>query len=97
MRPVEQFKYDDKNPFTPAPLSLLAPGTIMAGAGLGFALSVLIFMDQNISAAMVNSPSNRSVSLTYTTRPHCWTRFSTWTHVVFKNGNRCRWQHVRHL
>jgi len=55
---LEQFKYDDKNPFTPAPLSLLAPGTIMAGAGLGFALSVLIFMDQNISAAMVNSPSN---------------------------------------
>src|SRR6185437_12196588 len=29
------------------------------GMGLGFALSLLFFMDQNISAAMVNNPNNK--------------------------------------
>lgn len=32
---------------------------ILASMGLGFTLSLLFFMDQNISAAMVNAPQNR--------------------------------------
>lgn len=32
-------------------------GILLAG-GLGFTLSLLFFMDQNISAAMVNAPQN---------------------------------------
>lgn len=31
----------------------------VAACGLGFALSLLFFMDQNISAAMVNNPCNK--------------------------------------
>ena len=34
-------------------------GAVFFAALLGFSLSVLFFMDQNISAAMVNSPENR--------------------------------------
>lgn len=32
---------------------------ILTSLGLGFTLSLLFFMDQNISAAMVNAPQNR--------------------------------------
>ena len=32
---------------------------ILTSMGLGFTLSLLFFMDQNISAAMVNAPQNR--------------------------------------
>ena len=32
---------------------------VFAAMGLGFCLSLLFFMDQNISAALVNAPQNR--------------------------------------
>ena len=36
----------------------LTVGAVFFAAALGFSLSILFFMDQNISAAMVNSPEN---------------------------------------
>ena len=36
---------------------------MFAGLGLGFSLSLLFFMDQNISSAMVNNPGNRYITL----------------------------------
>ncbi|KAK3100091.1 hypothetical protein FSP39_014604 [Pinctada imbricata] len=41
------------------PLYKLSIGAIFGAMGLGFCLSLLFFMDQNISAALVNSPSNK--------------------------------------
>lgn len=34
-------------------------GAIFGAMGLGFCLSLLFFMDQNISAALVNAPQNK--------------------------------------
>jgi len=45
--------------FSPVKFSELSVGAIFGAALLGFSLSILFFMDQNISAAMVNSPENR--------------------------------------
>lgn len=45
--------------FELAPLHLLPAGAVLAAAGLGFSLSLLFFMDQNISSALVNAPSNK--------------------------------------
>merc|ERR1719186_2210603 len=47
--------------FTPVQFSDLTVGSVFLAAVLGFSLSILFFMDQNISAAMVNSPENRLV------------------------------------
>ncbi|CAI9732074.1 sodium bicarbonate transporter 11 isoform X2 [Octopus vulgaris] len=41
------------------PFSKLNVGSIFGGMGLGFCLSLLFFMDQNISAALVNAPQNK--------------------------------------
>ncbi|KAK4337198.1 hypothetical protein RND71_043297 [Anisodus tanguticus] len=41
-----------------AKLEQLPLSAMFAGMGLGFALSLLFFMDQNIAAAMVNNPCN---------------------------------------
>ncbi|ESP04405.1 hypothetical protein LOTGIDRAFT_136234, partial [Lottia gigantea] len=40
-------------------LSSLSVGAIFGAMGLGFCLSLLFFMDQNISAALVNAPQNK--------------------------------------
>ena len=40
-------------------LSSLSWQAILGAAGLGFCLSLLFFMDQNISAALVNAPQNK--------------------------------------
>lgn len=32
---------------------------VMSAMGVGFCLSLLFFMDQNISSAMVNNPANK--------------------------------------
>ena len=57
---VKPFKYKERDQmFELAPLHLLPAGAVLAAAGLGFSLSLLFFMDQNISNALVNSPSNR--------------------------------------
>ncbi|CAG0891454.1 unnamed protein product [Darwinula stevensoni] len=56
---VERFKYDDTRVFNMAALEKLSVEAIFAGMGLGFSLSLLFFMDQNISSAMVNNPCNK--------------------------------------
>ena len=39
--------------------SSLTLGAVFGAMGLGFCLSLLFFMDQNISAALVNAPQNK--------------------------------------
>ncbi|XP_054162013.1 solute carrier family 4 member 11-like isoform X2 [Oppia nitens] len=57
--PVEHFRYSNTFEFSRARLEYL-PWTAYFGCmGLGFSLSLLFFMDQNISAAMVNNPCNK--------------------------------------
>ncbi|KAM7443526.1 hypothetical protein ABFA07_007740 [Porites harrisoni] len=58
---IENYKFQTSNSFAfaPAPLHKLTWGAVFAGMGLGFSLSLLFFMDQNISSAMVNNPGNR--------------------------------------
>ena len=56
---VERFRYDDKNVFTVAPLERLSWLAVLGAMGLGFSLSLLFFMDQNITSAMVNNPCNK--------------------------------------
>ncbi|XP_074642567.1 solute carrier family 4 member 11-like isoform X2 [Tubulanus polymorphus] len=45
--------------FKITPIWNLTWGVILASMGLGFSLSLLFFMDQNISSAVVNNPQNR--------------------------------------
>ncbi|XP_068230129.1 solute carrier family 4 member 11-like isoform X1 [Palaemon carinicauda] len=57
---MEHFRYDDNyDVFKLAPLELLPLPAIFACMGLGFSLSMLFFMDQNIGSAMVNNPCNK--------------------------------------
>ncbi|XP_061166083.1 solute carrier family 4 member 11-like isoform X1 [Saccostrea echinata] len=57
---MKPFKYKERaQMFELAPLHLLPVGAVFAAAGLGFSLSLLFFMDQNISSALVNAPSNK--------------------------------------
>ena len=60
---VKTFPYTDpcSEPgpvFKPVDFGSLSVGAVFGAMGLGFSLSLLFFMDQNISAAMVNSPEN---------------------------------------
>ncbi|KAI2809354.1 hypothetical protein BLOT_000502 [Blomia tropicalis] len=57
--PVEHFRYDEEFRFKRARLEDLPWTAFCACMGLGFSLSLLFFMDQNISAAMVNNPCNK--------------------------------------
>ncbi|GFQ99257.1 sodium bicarbonate transporter-like protein 11, partial [Trichonephila clavata] len=57
--PADQFRYSDNHPLTRAPVEELPWMASIAALGMGFALSLLFFMDQNISAAMVNNPCNK--------------------------------------
>ena len=45
--------------FVLVPFYSLSVGAIFGAMGLGFCLSLLFFMDQNISAALVNAPQNK--------------------------------------
>ena len=54
-----KFQASSSFSFAFAPLHKLTWGAVFAGMGLGFSLSLLFFMDQNISSAMVNNPGNR--------------------------------------
>lgn len=56
---VEHFRYDEELQFKRARLEDLPWTAFGACMGLGFSLSLLFFMDQNISAAMVNNPCNK--------------------------------------
>lgn len=47
------------NLFVIVPLDSLSVGAVFGAMGLGFCLSLLFFMDQNISAALVNAPQNK--------------------------------------
>ena len=55
---VEKFPPVDEVHFQMAQLDMLPMSGILTSLGLGFTLSLLFFMDQNISAAMVNAPQN---------------------------------------
>ncbi|TRY61185.1 hypothetical protein TCAL_17215 [Tigriopus californicus] len=57
---VKTFPYNPtSNVFQVVNFGALTVGSVFGAMGLGFSLSLLFFMDQNISAAMVNSPDNR--------------------------------------
>lgn len=56
---TEQFQFVDDFSLHRARVEVLPLYGILGALGLGFALSLLFFMDQNISAAMVNNPSNK--------------------------------------
>ena len=61
---VKPFQYDPNEAmFEMAPMTSLPAGAVIAAAGLGFSLSLLFFMDQNISSALVNTPNNKSVGV----------------------------------
>ena len=58
--PVQTFEYgSSESVFKLANFGSLDAGSIFGAMGLGFSLSLLFFMDQNISAAMVNNPENK--------------------------------------
>lgn len=57
--PLDPFKFTGQFNITLVKFEELTVGAILFAALLGFSLSILFFMDQNISAAMVNSPENR--------------------------------------
>lgn len=57
---MEHFRYDDSyDMFKLPPLETLPVPAVFATMGLGFSLSMLFFMDQNIGSAMVNNPCNK--------------------------------------
>lgn len=56
----EVFNYDEEeSAFTIPPMNELSFMAVLGAMGLGFTLSLLFFMDQNISSAMVNNPCNK--------------------------------------
>ncbi|XP_063691988.1 solute carrier family 4 member 11-like isoform X3 [Bolinopsis microptera] len=60
-RRVEMGTFDDKNPtsFQYTAWGEVSVGMVLGSMGLGSLQSLLIFMDQNIAANIVNNPSNR--------------------------------------
>jgi len=75
MHLVHKFQVIYGEIFKPAPLWNLRWPAILGAMGLGFCLSLLFFMDQNIAGALVNSSDNR-----YDTSLRCC---SFRTHLVF--------------
>jgi len=55
---LKPFNYEGNFKIVPVAFEELTVGAIFFASLLGFSLSILFFMDQNISAAMVNSPEN---------------------------------------
>uniref|UniRef100_A0A5S6Q9G3 HCO3_cotransp domain-containing protein n=1 Tax=Trichuris muris TaxID=70415 RepID=A0A5S6Q9G3_TRIMR len=57
---IEKFDYKHRQPIgTLASISQLPLGAIFASMGLGFCLSVLFFLDQNITSAIINNQQNK--------------------------------------
>ena len=57
---VEQFNYNKNDTLLVlAPIWELPPGGVFACMGLGFCLSFLFFLDQNITSAIVNNQQNK--------------------------------------
>nr|XP_026692294.1 sodium bicarbonate transporter-like protein 11 isoform X2 [Ciona intestinalis] len=60
--PLEGFNYiPGRSFFTLAPFTTLPPLAHVGACGLGLCLSCLFFVDQNVSAAVINSPQNKLV------------------------------------
>lgn len=59
---VSQFRYNpSKSLFDVAEMHSLSLGAIASAMGLGFLLSLLFFIEQNLVAALANAPENRLV------------------------------------
>ncbi|XP_071799371.1 solute carrier family 4 member 11-like isoform X4 [Asterias amurensis] len=56
---LEMFPYQEGSFFTLVSLEGVNIYMVLGSMGLGFCLSLLFFMDQNITGSMVNSPSNK--------------------------------------
>lgn len=57
---VSTFNYNpSESLFVLAPIQSLSFGSIMSAMGLGFLLSMLFFIEQNIVASLTNAPENR--------------------------------------
>ncbi|KAH0615739.1 hypothetical protein JD844_026134 [Phrynosoma platyrhinos] len=61
---MSKFNYNQSESlFELAPLRDLSIGSVMSAMGLGFLLSMLFFIEQNIVASLTNAPENRIVSV----------------------------------
>ncbi|XP_062992138.1 solute carrier family 4 member 11 [Elgaria multicarinata webbii] len=61
---IKMFKFNynqSESLFVLAPLWQLSIGSVMSAMGLGFLLSMLFFIEQNIVASLTNAPENRLV------------------------------------
>ncbi|XP_045151244.1 solute carrier family 4 member 11 isoform X1 [Echinops telfairi] len=59
---MSKFRYNtSENLFEMARMDLLSLGAVSSAMGLGFLLSMLFFIEQNLVAALANSPENRLV------------------------------------
>ncbi|NXY89842.1 S4A11 protein, partial [Alcedo cyanopectus] len=59
---MSKFNYHtSKRLFVLAPVQSLSIGSVMSAMGLGFLLSMLFFIEQNIVASLTNAPENRLV------------------------------------
>uniref|UniRef100_A0A8C0GVL2 Solute carrier family 4 member 11 n=1 Tax=Chelonoidis abingdonii TaxID=106734 RepID=A0A8C0GVL2_CHEAB len=59
---VSKFNYNpSESLFVLAPIQSLSIGSVMSAMGLGFLLSMLFFIEQNIVASLTNAPENRLV------------------------------------
>ncbi|XP_071982458.1 solute carrier family 4 member 11 isoform X5 [Engystomops pustulosus] len=59
---ITQFNYiEAESLFVLAPIGSLSMGSITSAMGLGFLLSMLFFIEQNIVASLTNAPENRLV------------------------------------
>jgi sodium borate transporter 11 len=63
-RKVEMGTFHDDNPknFVFEEWGDISTGMVLGSMGLGLLQGLLIFMDQNIAASVVNNPSNRSAT-----------------------------------
>ncbi|XP_006874917.1 PREDICTED: sodium bicarbonate transporter-like protein 11 [Chrysochloris asiatica] len=60
--PMSKFRYNpSENLFELAQMDLLSLGAVGSAMGLGFLLSMLFFIEQNLVAALANAPENRLV------------------------------------
>uniref|UniRef100_A0A8C4YV08 Solute carrier family 4 member 11 n=1 Tax=Gopherus evgoodei TaxID=1825980 RepID=A0A8C4YV08_9SAUR len=59
---MSKFNYNpSESLFVLAPVQSLSVGSVMSAMGLGFLLSMLFFIEQNIVASLTNAPENRLV------------------------------------
>ncbi|NXX95029.1 S4A11 protein, partial [Centropus bengalensis] len=59
---MSKFNYNpSERMFVLAPIQSLSIGSVMSAMGLGFLLSMLFFIEQNIVASLTNAPENRLV------------------------------------